>query len=105
MAKNNKKNNETNKPIIYALYDDFGKLTSKRLEKSDPSFTRPFHPKKKDITHKWVVYHKYRGYLSKNEEKGQYYSKEINEETYKFDREGQAYLLCDIYEEPVMVET
>ncbi len=51
----------------------------------------------------WVVYHKFRGYLSDNEETGQYYSEDINDETLRFDREDQANLLCDIYEKPIKI--
>lgn len=49
-------------------------------------------------------YHKFKGYLSKNEDAGQYYSEEVNDETYKFDRKNQANLLCDIYEKPVKID-
>lgn len=52
----------------------------------------------------WVVHHKFRGYLSNSEAEGQYYSEEINDETYKFEREDQANLLCDIYERPMKIE-
>lgn len=54
--------------------------------------------------YKWVVWNKNKGYLSKNEKSGQYYSQNINEETYLFDREDQAYLLCDTYEKPVLIQ-
>lgn len=50
----------------------------------------------------YVIWHKFKGYLSDNGQK-QYYSEKITNETLTFDNETEANLLCDIYEKPVKV--
>lgn len=52
----------------------------------------------------FVVHHKFRGFLSDNEIKGQYYSEKINDDTLMFDTENEANLLCDTYETPIKID-